>query len=209
MTLLNLTWKHHIENVSKIICQRTSLLQRHKSTFSFWQRRNFVNALVLSVLDYCLPIWGFNVCDSVIEKFDRKILYLCNTVIFTKSKHSNYRNRFFAFEKLNWLDFKERRDVYTCEYLYKHVIQQSHLYNILKSDYVKSSREDGMELRAQMNFCVPTTRNKFGQSSFQSQSIKLWNSVPNDIRKEKKFWKFSLQLRKYLLGKRNDEFVTR
>ena len=104
------------------------------------------------------------------------------------NKKIKFKDKWNKFEKLSWLSVTERRDVYTCEYLFKHVIQKTTLTPTLKPLYLKMPQT--RERRKPLNFHKPRTKTKWAESNFQTKSIEMWNSLPNEIQKCSNLKKF-------------------
>lgn len=58
-----LNFETHYQNVSKNMTSRLFMLNRYKGYFTFKWRQIFVTSLVLSLAEFCLPIWG-NVSET-------------------------------------------------------------------------------------------------------------------------------------------------
>ena len=54
----NLSWKYHIQHVKKKIMQSIVMISRSKRTIPTPIKLILYNALIMSHLEYCLPIWG-------------------------------------------------------------------------------------------------------------------------------------------------------
>jgi len=143
-----------------------------------------------------------NLPETKLKILDKRIYSIASS-IFYKKTFSRAANSEFL-EKLNWLSFVERRIVYTCEYLYKHVLKESYLNNIFKTDY--SFLDDGRERRKPMNFKVAVTKTKWAESSFLFQSTLMWNKLPAKIQEAKIFTEFSKEMRKHVVQRRLDPY---
>lgn len=115
------------------------------------------------------------------------------------------KERFNVLEKLNWLSVRERKNVFTCEFVYKHIVKKTTLTLTLQQHYKKPP--ETRERRKPLNFIQSPTRTKWAQSNFSYQSIKLWNEIPHDIQKTKHLPEFSRKLRENIIQQRNDMYV--
>ena len=57
----NLTWKAHIEEISKKISAGLSVLKRISPTIPFETRQTVYKALILPYFDYSCCVWGYTV----------------------------------------------------------------------------------------------------------------------------------------------------
>ena len=197
-----MTWNNHYDNVSSKVSSRISLLHRRKRHFRHTDMIMFCNSLVLSLIDYCLPIWS-GICDSKIDKLDRKIVHMIGTVLYMKIPKR--RNVFDKYEVLNWLIVRERNILYTSEYIFKHIIQKTSLSNTLSPLFLKLPQ--GRSRRKPKDFQLPRTQTKWAQSNFQYRSIRIWNSITDPIQNCYSLKHFSENLRKFVIESRKEQFL--
>jgi len=85
-----LSFNAHFDKVNKDVSIRANLINRNKKFFPFKDLKSIFDSLVLSVINYCLPIWG-NLCTTRITKLDRKIIFMA-IMYFTNKISSVNRN---------------------------------------------------------------------------------------------------------------------
>ena len=100
---------------------------------------------------------------------------------------------------------KESRDVFTCEYVFKHVVHKSTLTKSLDHRYKRPPLT--RERRKALNFVQPQTKTQWAKSNFIYRSVLLWNDIPNSIQSSNSTTEFSRELRQHMLKQRNDAFV--
>ena len=66
----NLTWKAHIEEISKKISAGLSVLKRISPTIPFETRQTRYKALILPYFDYSCCVWGY-IGKGLTEKFQQ------------------------------------------------------------------------------------------------------------------------------------------
>jgi hypothetical protein len=197
-----LSWNDHFDIVSKKVSVRSNLINRNKKYFQFEDLKSIYDSLVLSVVNYCLPIWG-NICKTKINKLDKKIIFMASSVLYnTTFKRKDNWN---VLEKLNWLSVNERREIFTCEFIFKHVVKCSSLTATLEIDYKKPP--DIRQRRNPENFIQPEYRTTWARSSFLYQSIKIWNQIPNEIQSNRNLVAFTKELRQHIIQRRSDIYV--
>lgn len=113
-----LTFTTHFNNVCKQMTCRMYMINRYKRYFSQKWIKIFCTSLILSKLEYCLPVWG-NLCKSKYERVDKIMLRLSDLVIL--QKHSKTRHFYNVLEKLNWLTIAERYELYSLKFVYKYI----------------------------------------------------------------------------------------
>lgn len=67
---------------------RIKLISRYKKYFGFKYRKIFCCSLILSLVDYCLPAWGF-ICNSKIDRLNGVIFKMKYWIILDKPSTSN------------------------------------------------------------------------------------------------------------------------
>jgi hypothetical protein len=67
------------ENLSKLILKHSSIA-RHQQAYSKKQLKVFCDSLVLSALDYLLPVCG-SLCNSQLDKFDKILIKMLKHII--------------------------------------------------------------------------------------------------------------------------------
>jgi len=197
-----LTWNEHFDVVNKKVSVRSNLINRNKKYFQFDDLKLIYDSLVLSVVNYCLPIWG-NICKTKISKLDRKIILMASSVLYnTICKRRDNSN---VLEKLNWLSVCERREIFTCEFIFKHVIKNSSFSATLQLDYKKPP--DIRQRRNSENFILPNYKTMWARSSFLYQSIKLWNQIPTQIQCNRNPSAFTREHHKTTINRQINEYL--
>jgi len=122
-----LSWNHHCDTVFKKMNTRLKLIQRHKSSVNYKQLKVYCDSLVLSVLNFLLPVWG-SVCTSKLESFDMILVRMLKRILTSRRTHPTPKRLTSEFEELRWLTTSERRDESMLKFVYKHVISGSLLF---------------------------------------------------------------------------------
>ena len=118
----HLSFNLHYETVCKKVSGRIRLIARHKKFFDFTYMKIFCTSLILSIVDYSLPIWGY-LCNHKIDRLDNLLMKMIECCIINRSLQFN--EKWSTLESLNLLTTKERRDVYGLNLVFKHVFQKS------------------------------------------------------------------------------------
>jgi len=194
-----LNFKVHFDTVCKKIRSRINLIRRYKKHYTRKQVLVFVNSLVFSINDYCLPVWGY-VCKSEIGKID-KLLLKALTLVPTRMKLGSVHD---VFENCNQLTFSERRDLYATKFIFNQGVLESETSSLFAEE-LQLKQLERSSLFAN-NFVVPSLRTVFGQRSWFYQGIKFWNSMPPHIKELITMGKFEKEARSYLLKLRGRNY---
>jgi len=181
--------------------KRMYMVQRYKFQFSPKWRFILCTSLVVSFLEYCLPIWGI-LTDNKMKRINNILLKTANNVIFNKRLKRN-ESKIDVFEKLNWLLMHERLIMFTLHFVHKNVICKSSLNECMI--YFERREKTNRSSRQENDFVVPAMKTEFGKSAFFYRSILLWNKLPNSLKLLENFVLFDVELRKYLLKNRQSD----
>jgi hypothetical protein len=182
--------------VLKTMLNRIKHITRYKKYFNFKYRKIFCCSLILSLLDYAIPIWGF-LCNTKLDRLDTVILKMINYVILDKPISSKWE----ALSKCSILSVHERRDVYALEFVYKHVIQDSLLSPIMRKMF--PIRQSERNFRDSSKIMLPNTI----KTSCHYQIIKIWNELTTDIKMSKSLHDFDIAIRQNILKNRQNIYV--
>jgi hypothetical protein len=175
----------------------------HKCVSQRWLQI-FCTSLVISVLDYCLIAWG-NLSQNKYKRIDLLLFKAAKTVL--PNQKFNKNNRTQLFERMNWLTSAERYELYSLVYVHKNVSNKTSLTTSLLQFFVKIPETERIT-RMSDCFLLPRMKSEYGKNSYFYQTIKMWNSLPTDVRLCKSSVLFENKIRDILLKCRNDEFVT-
>ena len=195
----NVNFKLHINKVCKQMYSRMYLINRYKYYFCSNWLKIFSTSLVLSMLDYCIPVWG-NTTKNVHERIDKIIFKLAKLVIFgTKLSKTSL---FDTLEKLNWLTSAEKYEVYSLNFIHKHIINVSSLTRCFDEFQKRPDSERSTRSNGDLN--VPYMKTKFGQMAFFYQFSQAWNKLPAEIKEIQNSYVFDRAIRKLIVSKRKD-----
>ena len=186
-----LTWKPQVDAVSRKVNRALYGLRSFRSCTTEAFRKQLVNVLAISHLDYCSVVY-LDVADDLHTRLQRLqnscVRYVCGV---RRDEHiTPYR------KKLEWMDMRARREYLMGVRLYKAFSMRQPSY--LTALFVKNeSRTSG---RAPRQITVPGSRTDTGLESFRARGARLWNSLPQSIRNVHSLRKFKLALREHLLS---------
>jgi len=207
----NLSFNNHYEKICKCMINRTYLLSRYKKYFNEKWRMIFATSLIMSLLEYCLPVWG-KLSEYQLQRLNNIIIKVAKSVVLNKVKITRTtESKYEILEKLNWLTVEERLVVYSVDFIKKNVInkksslKQCFTYFQLKPK-ASESQASSIRLRNEQDFIVPRMRTEFGKSAFYYRTIQIWNSLPNEIKEIEGFYKFDSRVRNHIISNRRNVF---
>jgi len=193
----NFSFKNHAELVEKNLIRAINFVHRYKRFIPKHVFSLFVISYIYSIVDYCISIWGV-VPPSVLNNLQNRINNLIITykypkfnLIYRKSIWSSTisdaqrekRDRLYREKKkinmnslLSFYSLKTVEERYKCFTLLR-------FFKILKfnsgnlRNFVTSSR-----LVDSSRLIVPDHSLKFFQKNFFYRAVKLWNSLPFNLR---------------------------
>jgi hypothetical protein len=196
------SWNEHFENVCESMNSRSFLINRHKSSVSQNWLHIISTGIILTVLDYCFPVWG-NLPKVKYARLD-SIMFRVIKMIFPNHKYQK-RNKYTLYEKVNWLTAAERYEFYCLSFIHKNIAQRTSLTHSLSEYFIKIPESDRVTRNVGC-FVLPRMRTEFGKGSFFYQTIKVWICLPYEIRSCSSCT-FDPKVRDFLVRCRNNEFV--
>src|SRR5579875_3763273 len=93
---------------------RVKRISRYKYYFSYEKLKVFCDSLVLSLANYCTPIWAYQ-CATKLCKINKVIEKMTNEILLYRSPSV----------KPDLLDIVGRRELFGLEFIFKHVFRKS------------------------------------------------------------------------------------
>jgi len=193
-----LNFEKHFTKVCTMMNSRVFMINRYKNHFTYKWRHIFSTSLIISVLDYCLPIWG-NIPESKRKRINR--------ILFRTGKMVLMNNAFISskidvIDRLNWLLCQERYELYALQFVKKHIVNTSKI-----SEYFKyyEKRNSSRASKLENDFIVSKMKSSFGQSAFFYRSVILWNNLPSQLKSIQNYMNFDKMLRTHIINKRDKD----
>ena len=168
-------------------------LNRIKNRFDNEMRTIVVQSLALSIMNYCLKIWGSTTKQQVQRV--QKLQNFAAKVIDGKAKKFDHASP--ILKKLEWLNIREKIEYDLCILIFKllHNLLPAGLFTL---DTVGARRE--RTTRANNNLFIHRTVTDIGGRSLVKQGSLLWNKLPNSLKRETNVNSFKQNLKKYILS---------
>lgn len=193
-----LNFEKHFIKVCNMMNSRVYLINRYKHYFTYKWRHIFSTSLIISVLDYCLPVWG-NLPENKWKRINRILLRAGKMVLMN---NAFVASKIDVIDKLNWLLCQERYELYTLQFVKKHIVNGSAISDCFPYfEKRKSSRASKLE----NDFIITRMKSSFGQSAFFYRSVMFWNNLPSQHKAIQNNTNFDVMTRIHILNKRDKD----
>ena len=191
-----MTFKFHIDELQRKVNGTLIYLNRVWERFTLECRVMVVQSLVLSVLNYCLSVWG-STSKTQMSRVKRLQNFAARVAIGGVRKRDHVTP---LFERLGWLrmDAKFVFDICLLVFKIKNRILPEWLFLL---PTVNQMRTDTINTRHQNYFYIPRISTDTGARDLTVLGPKLWNVLPTDIRNCQNMSTFKSKLLNYLLEK--------
>ena len=179
----NLSWKVHINEVVKSCFAKLSVLRKLKRYANYNRRKQLAETLVLSKLDYALPLLS-NANQIEINRLQKVLRSAASFVTYRYSRTSDVIN-------LRWIPMKEQIDYYQLKLAHKAI------YDETFPEYLKLTfKSRDVRLRNVYECTLPSNMET---TTFKGSISKIFNDLPVNLRSEKKYKTFSRLVKQYQL----------
>ena len=163
----NLTWKVHIENLSKKIASGIGALKRIRPFVPHKTLLFIYNSLVKPQFDYCNVVWGS--CNKTLVNKLQKLQNRAARVLTTSTFDTSTE---YLYQVLSWRKLESQCQIQKACMVYKSL-----------NEYVERSVVTDYSLRnTKDKLAVPLPRTNFLKNSFRYSGAVLWNSLPTHVR---------------------------
>ena len=192
----NMTFNAHIDELHKKVIGTLLYLNRVCDRFQPDCRIMVVQSLVLSVLNYCLRIWG-STNKTQLERVQKLQNFAAKIAVGGARKHDHVTP---ILQKLEWLQMEMKYFYDICLLVFK--INNNLLPEWLFSlPTVNQARAENINTRHQNSLFVPRTFTDTGARSLNVVGPSFWNRLPLDIRNCQTISSFKSNLIKHLVKK--------
>ena len=187
----------HVNEVNKKAMGILFYINRIGNNFDKSSRILVIQSLVLSLVYYCIRIWG--TCNETIIHNVQKLQNFAAKVAVGGARKYDHVTPFF--NELKWLKVKQKHLLDVCTTVYKAVRGTS-------PDWLLSFRTiqdiTNSVTRKKDTLYIPRTRTECGARSLTVLGPKLWNKLPTNVTQAKTVNSFKYNLTKFLLSDRCD-----
>ena len=164
--------------IYKKLASRIVVLRKIRAFLPLSQRVKYYNAVIRPVMSYASVIWSS--CNK--EQLYRVLKLQKRTArVILYADHQ--ASAIALFNKLSWIPFYEQSRIDKCFIIYKRINRTLPIY--LNDHIIINNNRHARNTRyANINIVCPKYRKETeGGRTFSVSAVKLWNSVPLDIRK--------------------------
>ena len=184
----------HINHISRKINGILLFLSKIKNSFEQTTRIIVVQSLALSVINYCLKVWGMTTQQQIdrgqrLENFAAKIAF----GIGRKYDHATP-----ILRELKWLKIDCKITFDICIFTYK-------ICNHLLPDWLLPLPTVGDTIerntRQSQDLFISRTKTDMGARSISVKGPTLWNTIPDSVKQSSSLQIFKHKLKEYLLNR--------
>ena len=189
----NITWKNHIDNVSKTISRNIGVMNKLKHFVPERILYSLYCSLVLPYINYGILVWG-NTCKTYLDKL-LKLQKWALRVISNSHYRSHSGPLFAKFHILNIFD------TYNLElgvFMFKYSTDA--LPNVFDNFFLKRSSIHNYHTRFNNDYNQTRNKKSFSDHSVRTQGPILWNSFNKNIKKSNSIKHFRNQYKNQLLS---------
>ena len=171
----NLTWKNHIDTVSKTISRNIGMLTKMKHYVPGYILYSLYCTLVVPYINYGILIWG-NTCKTYLDKIFKLQKWAIRTISL-----EHYRSHTGPlFEKHSILNVFDSFKLELGVFMYKH--QTNLLPKTFSNYFIKHNQVHKYPTRNAEDYSVHRTKKMFADRSIRITGPTLWNSLDTKIK---------------------------
>jgi len=116
------------------------------------------------------------------------------------------RNKFYIFEKLNYLTSQERYEYYLLNFVFRHTARVTSYTKLMHTYFVKT-QECNTQTRRKHDYKIPQMKTESGKKVHYYQAINKWNSLPIVIQESASFSEFYKNVSNLLVRCRENPYA--
>ena len=182
----------HVDKLHKQVMGILMYVNRIKDSLPYSTRLLVIQALVISIMNYCSKIWGA-ASKSNLQKIQKLQNFAARIVLGNVRKRDHISPH---LKKLEWLRLENKYVLDICILTFK-ILNGSFrpwLYSITRVNEMNNRIT-----RQENDLYIPQTRTVVGERQVLVRGPKLWNKLPVEIKNTASIAVFKKSLKKYLL----------
>ena len=188
-----MTFSSHVDELCKKVSGILIYLSKMKDSFDDETRVQVVQSLALSIINYCIKIWG-STNISVIEKAQKLQNFAARVAVVGVGKYDHITP---TLKRLEWLKIKDKYNYEICVCMYK-ILNKEYPTWLYEFPTVRSVRDTST--RQDNNLYVNTYRTDYGARAMKIIGPLLWNQLPSNIKQCRSTYGFKNKLKEYILN---------
>jgi len=191
-----LNFKNHVDFVAKKISPYVAVIQRLNYTLHDATKKSIYYAYINSHLQYMNSVWSN--CSST---HSTKLVVLQN-----KSVRAIFSEQYNPQANVHTIDLYKNNNILNylnmCNYegillIYK--IENNLIKNLIS--FKKNDQIHSYGTRNRDKFYLPKINNDYGKNSMDYKWVKMFNTIPNELKQINSLNLFKFELKRYLLNK--------
>ena len=189
----NLTWKNHIDAISKTISRNIGVLTKLKHFVPENILYSLYCTLILPYINYGVLIWG-NTCKIYLDKIFKLQKWAIRTI-----SNSHYRSHTGPlFSKYNVLNVHDTFKLNLGIFMYKHYTNQ--LPPIFSTYFTKHVQTHNYPTRNAQDYSINIIKKMFSDRAIRNCGPSFWNSLDKTLKHCKTTKHFRNELKSVLLS---------
>lgn len=182
-----LTWKPHIEQIRIKLTSVLGALRKISNCIPHKVRPIIYNSLVKPHLEYLIEIWGSAAATNLnpLQRAQNKIIKVLFHYPYNTPTNELYK-------KTKLFNLRQLYIYYTC-ILIKKITTKS-----IRSNLKLNKKIPTHNLRNKYKIVLPTVRTNYGKKTILFEGVKLYNDLPNHIKKCNIVNAFKKELKEYV-----------
>ena len=166
-----MTFNVHIDELSKKVSGILIYLNRMKNYFDNKTRVQIVESLVLSVINYCIKIWG-GTNNTQLERVQKLQNFAARVAVIGIGKYDHITP---TLKQLKWVRIKENYIYEVCVFVFKVLKGEYHnwLYSFPSVGHLRSA-----STRQNNELYINNFRTDLGSRSMEIRGPSCWNKLP-------------------------------
>lgn len=174
----NLTWKYHIEAISKTISRNIGVLNKLKHFVPDQILHTLYCTLVMPYINYGILIWG-NAANVYLQTIFKLQKWALRTI-----SNSYYRCPSSPlFAKYRILNVYDSYNLELSTFMYKHF--NNELPETFNKYFIKHAEIHNYHTRNALDYSIPKTKKVYSQRSVRNTGPLQWNSLEQNIKQSK------------------------
>ncbi|CAH0401339.1 unnamed protein product [Chilo suppressalis] len=185
-----------LEAIRKKFFAAYNSLNRLRNFLPTTTKITLAQTLLLTIIDYADACYT-DLTEELLNKLER-LQNLCIRFIFNLRKYNHIS---YFRSKLNWLPIRRRRDLHTLTLLYSVLfLPTSPHYLKERFSFLSSTSQRTLRSSSNLSLEIRSHSTDFFSYPFFVHSVRLWNSLPETIRRARTLNSFRDQVRSYFLS---------
>ena len=189
----NLSWKEHVDDITKKISKFIGILNRLKSDLPLRILVNLYNTMILPYLNYCNVVWG-NCAIYLIQQLFRLQKRAIRTI--TNSSYLAHTHKLFL--KLKILKISDLHTFQTALFMFSY--HRNLLPNIFNNYFISNRNVNKYLTRNADKLYIPFYTHSISRRVISYNGPIVWNNVPSELKMCPSLQSFRKKYKSHLLN---------